>query len=358
MKNNLILSILIIFCFQNLALSQGFNFKGSNIEILNKGNQINANKGKAFSSDNNFEISSDKFEYFKDKGILKSIGNGVVIIKSEKLEIKYDNAIFNQTNSTFEANGNVEIFQVNENFIIKNDKIIYDQKNNIVSSDDTTRIEDKFANIYFVDSFKFEINQNLIKVKNLVTKDKQNNIFKTSLAFFNTKSGKVFGKDVNANLNNAVADNDFRLNGNSVVIEDNISEITKGVFTSCKKRNGCPPWQLSAKKITHDMDKREITYDSATLRVYDVPIAYFPKFFHPDPTVKRRTGFLVPAIKNSSTSGDYLSTPFFYAMASNKDFTFSPRFYTEEKILVQTTLQILAFLQKKMDLQKVIFFTN
>ena len=99
-----------------------------------------------------------------------------LIIKSEKLEIKYDNAIFNQTNSTFEANGNVEIFQVNENFIIKNDKIIYDQKNNIVSSDDTTRIEDKFANIYFVDSFKFEINQNLIKVKNLVTKDKQKHL--------------------------------------------------------------------------------------------------------------------------------------------------------------------------------------
>ena len=126
------------------------------------------------------------------------------------------------------------------------------------------------------------------------------------------------------------------MSGNSVVIEDHISEITKGVFTTCKKRDGCPPWQLSAKKITHNKKKREIIYDNATLKVYDIPIVYFPKFFHPDPTVKRRTGFLVPTIKNSSNFGNYLSTPFFYAVAGNKDFTFSPRFYADEKILMQT----------------------
>ncbi len=336
MKNNILISILIFFYFQNIVFAQEFNFEGKKIEILNKGGQINVEKGKAFSNDKNFEISSDKFEYFKDDEILKSKGNGFVIIKSKKLSIKYDNGIFDQKNLMFEADGNIEIFQTNKNFLIKNNKISYDQKNNIVSSNDTTKIEDKFGNVYIVDSFRYEVNQDLIKVENLVTKDKQNNIFKTSLAFFNTRSGKVFGKDVNANLSNAVVDNDFRLSGNSVVIEDGISEITKGVFTTCKKRDDCPPWQLSAKKITHNKKKREVTYDNAILKVYDIPIIYFPKFFHPDPTVKRRTGFLVPAIKNSSNFGNYLNTPFFYAMADNKDFTFSPRFYADEKILMQT----------------------
>ena len=336
MKNNILISILIFFYFQNIVFAQEFNFEGKKIEILNKGGQINVEKGKAFSNDKNFEISSDKFEYFKDDEILKSKGNGLVIIKSKKLSIKYDNGIFDQKNLIFEADGNIEIFQTNKNFLIKNNKISYDQKNNIVSSNDTTKIEDKFGNVYIVDSFRYEVNQDLIKVENLVTKDKQNNIFKTSLAFFNTRSGKVFGKDVNANLSNAVVDNDFRLSGNSVVIEDGISEITKGVFTTCKKRDDCPPWQLSAKKITHNKKKREVTYDNAILKVYDIPIIYFPKFFHPDPTVKRRTGFLVPAIKNSSNFGNYLNTPFFYAMADNKDFTFSPRFYADEKILMQT----------------------
>ena len=30
------------------------------------------------------------------------------------------------------------------------------------------------------------------------------------------------------------------------------------------------------------------------LKIYDVPILYFPRFFHPDPTVKRQSGFLMP----------------------------------------------------------------
>mgnify|MGYP001180404802 CR=1 FL=1 len=336
MKNNLILTILFIFCFQSFAFSEGFNFKGSNVQISDDGKVIKAIKGTAVSTDGNFEISSDKFEFYKDLKILKSVGNGFVIIKSENLEIKYDNATFNQKDFIFEADGNVEIYKIDENFLIKNNKIIFDQKRNIVSSDSETKIDDKFGNTYFVDSFEYKINQNLVKIKSLVTKDNQNNIFKSSLAYLNTKSGRIFGKDVNASLGNSSVGNNFRLKGNSAVIEDEVSQITKGVFTTCKKRDGCPPWQLSAKKIKHDKKKREIIYDDAILKIYDVPVAYFPKFFHPDPTVKRRTGFLVPSIKNSSNFGNYLNTPFFYAVTENKDFTFMPRFYADEKILMQT----------------------
>ena len=69
---------------------------------------------------------------------------------------------------------------------------------------------------------------------------------------------------------------------------------------------------------------------------YDVPVMYFPKFFHPDPTVKRKSGFLIPSIKNSASSDNFLNTPYFLAIAENKDATFSPRFFTDEKILLQT----------------------
>ena len=31
--------------------------------------------------------------------------------------------------------------------------------------------------------------------------------------------------------------------------------ITKGVFTTCKKNDDCPPWQLFAKEIKHDKNK-------------------------------------------------------------------------------------------------------
>ena len=336
MKNKFIFSVIIsIFYFQNIALSSSFTLKSTNIEILNEGGQINAYNGKAISKDNNLEINSDKYIYFKNLDKLESIGNGSALIKSEKIKIKYDNAIFDQKNLNIEANGNVEILQINGSFVIKNEKIFYDQKNNIVSSNEITKIEDKFGNIHFVDNFVFEINKNLIKAKNLVSKDAQSNTFKTSIAYINTYSGKVFGKDVKIDLNNSSSEN-YKLRGNSGQIDNNSSEITKGVFTTCKKREGCPPWQFSAKNIIHDKKKREIIYDDALLRVYDVPIAYFPKFFHPDPTVKRRSGFLIPTIKNSPSSDNYLNTPYFLAIAENKDATFSPRLYANEKILLQT----------------------
>ena len=62
----------------------------------------------------------------------------------------------------------------------------------------------------------------------------------------------------------------------------------------------------------------------------------FLNFFHPDPTVKRQSGFLVPSIKNAVNSSDYLNTPYFLAISENKDATFSPRFYAEDKFFLQT----------------------
>ena len=46
-----------------------------------------------------------------------------------------------------------------------------------------------------------------------------------------------------------------------------------------------------AKKIEHDKDKKQINYENAVLNIYNIPVLYFPKFFHPDPTVDRQTGF-------------------------------------------------------------------
>jgi LPS-assembly protein len=52
-------------------------------------------------------------------------------------------------------------------------------------------------------------------------------------------------------------------------------------------------------------------YKNAILKIYDVPVLYFPKFFHPDPSVKRRSGFLQPQFNNSETLGSSLYIPYF-----------------------------------------------
>ncbi len=337
MKNK-ILALIISFLFLcNNSIANTFTFKTKNIQILKEKNQILAGKGKVFSSDNDLEISADKFDYSKNLEILKSEGNGTVLIKSKDLIINFDKATFNQKNSIIEANGNVRINHTNENLFILSEKIIYDQLNNFINSSEKTTLKDNFKNTYIVDSFKFEIDKDLLKLVNLESKDVNNNIIKTELAYINTKSGKLFGKDVKMNFDNSSfnKDNEPRLKAISITRDENITELSKGIFTTCKKRDGCPPWEIAAEKIRHNKEKKIIDYENAFLKIYDIPIMYFPKFFHPDPTVKRQSGFLIPTI-NSSNSDNFLNTPYFFAIAQNKDATFSPRFYADEKILLQT----------------------
>jgi len=113
----------------------------------------------------------------------------------------------------------------------------------------------------------------------------------------------------------------------------NKSNLSKGVFTVCKKRDGCPPWSLKAKKISHDKTKKTIYYEHATLKVYDIPIFYFPRFFHPDPTVKRQSGFLNPFFTDTTSLGTGFALPYFWAISHDKDLTFTPKYYANENIL-------------------------
>ena len=68
---------------------------------------------------------------------------------------------------------------------------------------------------------------------------------------------------------------------------------------------------MKAKKITHDRIKKNIIYDKSTVYVYDVPVFYFPKFFHPDPSVERRSGFLQPRLNNNNVLGTSFNLPYF-----------------------------------------------
>ena len=87
---------------------------------------------------------------------------------------------------------------------------------------------------------------------------------------------------------------------------------------------------MKSKKITHDKVKRQLIYENSVLNLYDIPVFYFPKFFHPDPTVKRQSGFLRPQLNRSKTLGTSLYLPYFKVISNNKDFTFKPQIFDSE----------------------------
>jgi LPS-assembly protein len=114
----------------------------------------------------------------------------------------------------------------------------------------------------------------------------------------------------------------------------------RGTYTACapcRENPGKPPlWQIKAVRITHDRVSRTIYYEHARLEFLGIPIAYVPVFFHPDPTVERKTGFLTPSILEREAIGVGITTPFFWNLAPNYDVTFSPTVLTRQGLLLQT----------------------
>ena len=129
------------------------------------------------------------------------------------------------------------------------------------------------------------------------------------------------------------SENEPRLKGRSLVSNETNTIIKKGTFTFCKK---CHIWEMSADEINHDKQKKTIYYKHASLKIYDKKVFYFPKFFHPDPTVKRQSGFLIPRFQDNSTTGLSLTLPYFLAIAEDRDITLTPRFFNDDKFLIQS----------------------
>ena len=336
MKNKFIFFLLYLF-LSEIAFADQFIFETSKIEILNDGKKIKAEDGKAISQDQNLEIVAKNFEYQKDVDILYA-EFGYALVNSKQLKIKFDEIKYDQKRSIIIAKKNVKINEIKKNILIETDSIFFNVKDNIISSSSNSKFKDNFNNSITTTNFNYNLKEGDLRVENAELKDFNNNNFSIKKAYLNTTSNKLLGKDISINLNNENfnIDNEPRLKGRSLTSKGNLTEISKGVFTTCKIRDGCPPWEISAEKIQHDSEKRIINYKNAWLKIYDVPVMYFPKFFHPDPTVKRRSGFLVPTIKNTANSNNYLSIPYFSAISLNKDITFTPRFYTDDKFLLQS----------------------
>ena len=338
MKNNFLTLFLFFLLINNLSQATEFKFITSEIKILEEGNYVEAINGKAISENDEIEIKAKKFEYQKNLQILKAI-NGVALFKPDNIEIEFQEIKIDQKKSVISTKGITRIEDVSRNLIVESESIKYDKKNRILKSNSKSILKDKFNNSLSSGSFNYDIKKNILKVQNSTLKDSKNNIFNIELAFINTKLNKLFGKDIEIDLNNESfnKENEPRLKGRTLVHENDYTEVTKGVFTTCKKRDKCPPWELSAKKIRHDKNKEIISYNDAKLKIYDIPVFYFPKFFHPDPTVKRKSGFLIPALKSSTNNAEnYFSVPYFHVISENKDLTLSPRVYSSDKILLQS----------------------
>jgi len=337
MKNKTLIFLLFFLSFHGNVLSENFIFETNEINILDNGNILNAKNGTATSKINNIFIEAKEFHYNK---LTLNLDATIGVAKSldKNIEIKADNFSFDQNLSKLNASGNVVIIDNKNKLLIKSKNILFNSKNGNLESKTFSTIEDGNRNFFSTNHFFYSSEDRLLKLNDAQLIDNKKNIYQISDAYLDLNTNHLLGKDLTAKFSKRSydAENEPRLKGLSFSSKEDLSIVSKGVFTTCKNDDSCPPWQISAEKITHNKEKKILYYDNAWLKLYDIPVMYFPKFFHPDPTVKRQSGFLIPNFTSSANLGSSFTLPYYQVISNNKDFTVNPRFYEDNMALFQS----------------------
>ena len=69
----------------------------------------------------------------------------------------------------------------------------------------------------------------------------------------------------------------------------------------------------------------------------NLPLLYFPFFYHPDPTVLRKTGLLAPSFSQSNAFGASYEQPLFLNLSNRADMTIDTKFTQKEGVLLKKT---------------------
>ncbi|WP_440922519.1 hypothetical protein [Candidatus Pelagibacter sp.] len=338
MKNKLIIILIILFqfLFINQIFSEEIQFNAKEIEIIDEGNETIAKNGSVFIEKDKISVDGAMIKYIKNKSLL-IVNEGKIKRIEDNLEITSEIIEYSVDQSDLYLKNNVKINDFTNNLKISTNEINYNLEKQKIESSSKSEIKDNFDNIYQVSQFEYDIKNKIVKLRDLEILDVSKNIFKIDQAFLDLEKKELIAKDVGLNFKIFnESENEPRLKGRSLISNNENTIVKKGTFTFCKKREKCPPWEMSAEEIKHDKKKKTIYYKNASLKIYDKKVFYFPKFFHPDPTVERQSGFLIPKIQDNSTTGLSLNLPYFIALAENKDITLSPRFFAEDKLLIQS----------------------
>jgi LPS-assembly protein len=214
-------------------------------------------------------------------------------------EIKYD-----YTNTTVAAVGNVQIYYGGAT--VEADQVIYDQKTKRLRAEGNVRLTEPGGKITYG------------QVIDLT--DDYRDGFVDSLRLETVDDTRFAA---------ARAD---RVGGNYTVLQN-------GVYTACEPCKDDPKkpplWQVKAARIIHDEGEKMLYFEDARVEFFGVPLAYAPFMSAPDPTVKRKSGFLFPTMTYASTYGGGIAIPYFFALAPNYDLTVTPFLTTKQGAMLE-----------------------
>jgi LPS-assembly protein len=224
-------------------------------------------------------------------------GRDQMLVQANRIDYDYNN-------HRVSAVGQVQIYYAGST--LEADRVIYDEKTKRLRAEGNAKLTDQDGNVTYGSVMDLS--------------DDYRDGFVDSLHIERTDRSSVAAARAN------------RIGGNFTVFES-------AVYTAClpcRDNPKRPPlWQVKAARIIHDQNEKMIYFEDAHLEFFGKPIAYLPYFSTPDPSVKRKTGFLIPNATTSSIYGAAVDIPYYWALAPNYDATFAPMITTRQGALLQ-----------------------
>ena len=304
-------------------------------KLLVKGN------AKILDLTNKIELSSDQIEYFENQKRFIAKKEVKVFDKLNEIKLFSDHLIYNQQKLEIASLGPTHV-DIKNKYNLKSTDLYFDQKKQTLYSNKNTSVIDDKKNEILSSSFEYNLNDEIINASNIEINDINENQFLLDKGHIKLNQNSLQGQNIVFNLNKDTfgnKENNPRITGDSVIYGNEKTIINNGTFTTCGGNEDCPVWLLSSKQITHYENKKEIHYKNVWLNFYNRPIFYFPKFFHPDPSIKRKSGFLIPQMSNSNNLGLSTTVPYFHAFSESSDLTFKPRIFSNKNFVFQNELR-------------------
>ena len=118
-----------------------------------------------------------------------------------------------------------------------------------------------------------------------------------------------------------------------------LTVFNNGVYTACEPCADEPEepltWRVRARTVIWNQQERTITFQRPSFEFFGRPIFATPGFTVPDPTVRRRTGFLIPGLRYGENLGVGLTVPYYFALNPSYDATVEGTLYTRQGLLAE-----------------------
>ncbi len=213
-----------------------------------------------------------------------------------------DNLIYDNDLNTITAAGGVQIEYAGNSLVA--DRVVYDRRTSRVVARGRVQIIEQDGNKIFADEIDVtdDFRDGFVNALRIETVDK---------TYFAAESAERSGGQ--------------------------LTTFNNGVYTACepcREKPGKPPiWQIKAQKIIWNGESKTVRFEGSRFEFFGMPIAYLPFFEVADPTVKRKSGFLIPGASYKKEMGVGVSVPYYFAFSPTYDLTVTGTYYTRQGFL-------------------------